>query len=276
VVDLVPYNLQPGGGGVGAPLFDARRSDDLLFGGLGDDVLHGGAGDDGLSGAEAPAEAYRTLLDAQGNPAGIARSDFGRPVNPGNVLRGAARGADLRLASLGGRFALDDPRNGLEPVALQLDGRQALGTAGVPWVLSIAGTVDDGDDVLFGGEGSDWLVGGTGLDRLWGGFGDDLLDVAERQPAGALLPSDLAVGGHGADVLLGDLLDRLIDFGPQPTRFTTPSAATQLPTILQSPAPDLLTLLLQWAASDGADLSRAPGSLPGGDTGTGAEPGIGA
>ncbi|MBL8480623.1 MAG: hypothetical protein JNJ60_00385, partial [Rhodocyclaceae bacterium] len=64
------------------PLF----ADDVIFGGLGVDFLHGGSGDDAISGAEAVGESYDIRFNSQGVAVGLARTDFSRPYNPGDIL----------------------------------------------------------------------------------------------------------------------------------------------------------------------------------------------
>lgn len=73
-------------------------------------------------------------------------------------------------------------------------------------VLTIGtGAVDDGNDVLVGGNGSDVLDGGTGDDELDGGRGDDLLVGGDDQ--------DVLVGGKGNDELDGGAGDDELDGG---------------------------------------------------------------
>ncbi len=63
------------------PLF----ADDVIFGGLDDDFLHGGSGDDAIGGHESLPESYIQLF-VEGEVAGLVRTDFTRPWNPGNIL----------------------------------------------------------------------------------------------------------------------------------------------------------------------------------------------
>ncbi|MFQ5948936.1 MAG: calcium-binding protein [Acidimicrobiia bacterium] len=72
-------------------------------------------------------------------------------------------------------------------------------------VLTIEGAVDDGNDVLVGGNGDDTLFGGTGDDELDGGRGDDLLVGGDDQ--------DALVGDNGSDELFGGGGDDDLDGG---------------------------------------------------------------
>ena len=72
-------------------------------------------------------------------------------------------------------------------------------------VLAFDTGVDDGNDVLVGGNGIDELYGGTGDDELVGGRGDDLLVGGDDQ--------DVLVGGKGNDELFGGGGDDELDGG---------------------------------------------------------------
>jgi Ca2+-binding RTX toxin-like protein len=67
------------------------------------------------------------------------------------------------------------------------------------------GAVDDGNDVLIGGNGSDELYGGTGDDELDGGNGSDVLDGGTGD--------DELFGGNGKDELFGGAGDDKLDGG---------------------------------------------------------------
>lgn len=68
-----------------------------------------------------------------------------------------------------------------------------------------AGTIDDGDDNLFGGGSDDFLFGGTGDDILDGGLNDDYLDGGTER--------DMLYGGDGDDTLVYDAIDKVISGG---------------------------------------------------------------
>jgi hypothetical protein len=177
-----------------------------------------------MSGAEARAADGWLSLGT-----GVARSDFARPYNPGNVLRFDSTGTfalydeflprQRILLNAGGTTRNAGTLNGtLEYFlnAVETDGRAVTAT-----VDGVAKTVNsDGDDVLFGDLGNDWMVGGTGRDTLWGGWGNDLLNADDdlRSTGGAndvpeTHPSyeDRAYGGAGLDVLIGNTGGRPAD-----------------------------------------------------------------
>ena len=89
-VDLTPYNLGPndvaGHFQIDVPLYDANNSDDVIFGGFDDDFLHGGSGDDAIGGGEALPDSYVQHFAANGTVNGVVRTDWTRPLNPGNLL----------------------------------------------------------------------------------------------------------------------------------------------------------------------------------------------
>jgi Ca2+-binding RTX toxin-like protein len=89
-VDLTPYNLGPndvaGHFQIDVPLYDANNSDDVIFGGFDDDFLHGGSGDDAIGGGEALPDSYVQHFTAGGVVNGVVRTDWTRPLNPGNLL----------------------------------------------------------------------------------------------------------------------------------------------------------------------------------------------
>ena len=55
----------------------------------------------------------------------------------------------------------------------------------------------DGDDQLEGGAGNDWLAGGDGVDDISGGVGDDIIVVNDY-----LNTADTYDGGEGGDTLI--------------------------------------------------------------------------
>lgn len=140
---------------------------DILYGDAGNDTIMGGDGDDQIWGG-----------DGNDTLAGDGGAD-------------TLNGDDGRDIIYGGVGAYTDTLNGGEgDDVLYGDGKTE--------------TVNDGDDILNGGEGVDWLIagggndqldGGAGNDRLWGGSGDDTL-----------------IGGAGIDIIYGGAGTDLIDY----------------------------------------------------------------
>ncbi|MCB1998992.1 MAG: hypothetical protein KDH91_00365, partial [Rhodoferax sp.] len=155
-VNLTPFSVDPNWNGsydefVGSGpkqndpfLFadDAHYSDDIIFGGLGSDWLHGGSGDDAILGGEALGEAYTQIYDAQGALAGVARSDYLRPYNPGDVLRFNPVDVDgwhYDRSRRAGEFALYDEYDPLRKITLNADGTANKSDAGaLPWFLNFS------------------------------------------------------------------------------------------------------------------------------------------
>ncbi len=130
---------------------------DVMYGGLGNDSMHGGAGDDAMSGAAPLPYYYGNGL----NPLGILAS-LSAYYTPGNVL-----GFDPTT----GIFRYYNPSDPYSKIVLG---------NGVDFLLNFSGTVDDGQDAIFGDAGNDWIVGGTNSDYLFGGFGNDLLQADDN------------------------------------------------------------------------------------------------
>ena len=130
---------------------------DVMYGGLGNDFMHGGAGDDAMSGAAPLPYYYGSGL----NPLGIL-SALSAYYTPGNVL-----GFDPNT----GIFRYYNPSDPYSKIVLG---------NGVDFLLNFDGTVDDGQDAIFGDAGNDWIVGGTNSDYLFGGFGNDLLQADDN------------------------------------------------------------------------------------------------
>ena len=133
---------------------------DIMYGGLGNDFMHGGAGDDAMSGAAPLPYYYGSGL----NPLGIL-SALSAYYTPGDVL-----GFDPTT----GIFQYYDPSDPYSKIVLDVGGTP------VDFLLNFDGTVDDGQDAIFGDAGNDWLVGGTNSDYLFGGFGNDLLQADDN------------------------------------------------------------------------------------------------
>jgi Ca2+-binding RTX toxin-like protein len=242
-VDLTPFSQDPFWNG-NADEFNSvskRRSDDIIYGGLGNDWLHGGTGDDAISGAEA----LQTFFD--------------HPTNNGNALGYDPTTGEFANYS---EFGLD---------ALKLIDDFLLNFAqGEGQKLSYAGFADvytDGDDKIFGDNGNDWLVGGTGRDDLYGGWGDDLMnadddltthDRLNDQPDTNPSYEDRAYGGAGRDVLIANTGgDRLIDWVGEFNSYIVPFAPFGLGTVSRTLQPQLAEFLYALSASDGADFTRS-------------------
>jgi Ca2+-binding RTX toxin-like protein len=283
-VDLSPFNYDPNTAGQNE-LFLALYDDDILFGGLGNDFLHGGAGDDAISGAEALAIAYTQIENPTTHVlAGIARSDYARPFNPGNALRYNPDDLDARRADRtrrAGEFALYDEYDPLRRIMLDATGNldksaaptrefflNFLSNEGPAFADATYGTAfSDGSDVLFGDLGNDMLFGGTGRDDLYGGWGndyhqaDDLLSThgnLNDQPDTHPTYEDRAYGGAGRDILIGNTGgDRLIDWVGEFNSFLVPFAPFGMATVSRALAPGIAEFLYALSASDGADFTRA-------------------
>ncbi len=253
-VNITPFKLgDPEDLDYGHELFDPTFADDIIYGGWGDDFLHGGDGDDAISGAEALPVFYNA------------------PVNNGNVLRfGEERQGEFAA------YNEYDPwhkvyvdENGIftdetgSEFLLNFDaGEGLLDTRYDP-----AGTLSDGDDVIFGDIGNDWLVGGSGKDHLYGGYGSDLLNVdddhdtnagANDTPDTDATYEDIAYGGAGRDVLIANTGgDRLIDWAGEFNSYVVPFAPFGAFTVSRALQPGLMRYLYDLSASDGADPTRA-------------------
>jgi len=292
--NITPFNLTPEPN-ADDPLFRPSYADDIIFGGLGDDFLHGASGDDALLGAEAQVEAY-TQVYTTGALTGVARSDFDRPFNPGDVLHfGADTDAwhsNNHIAGRLGEFALYDEYDPRRTILLNPDGTAQKDGAGYWWFLNFKeeegptrtdptwGTVNtDGDDVIFGDLGNDWSVGGTGKDTLWAGWGNDLsnaddvlttgVPVDGRSNAKKIQPSpndtpdthptyeDRVYGGAGLDILIGNTGgDRLIDWVGEFNSYIVPFAPFGIATVSRQVPPALFEFLYALSKSQGADPTR--------------------
>ena len=278
---------------------NGHYSNDIIFGGLGSDWLHGGSGDDAILGGEALSgegldKAWTQVSKADGSLAGIERSDYARPFNPGDALRFNPDDVDgwhydrLRRA---GEFALYDEYDPLRKILLNADGSLNKDGTGLQWFLNFsthegvyvqAGTIDkatgqtpdsypeawnDGNDRIFGDLGNDWLVGGTGRDDIYGGFGNDLLNADDNQDTNGgannapdTQPSyeDRAYGGAGRDILIGNTGgDRLIDWVGEFNSYLVPFAPFGMATVSRTLQPQLAEFLYALSGSDGADPTRA-------------------
>jgi Ca2+-binding RTX toxin-like protein len=287
--DITPFDWKPNAQGADDPLFDANRADDVIYGGLGDDFLHGAVGDDAISGAEALTESYTQNHDF-GAVIGIARSDWTRPYNTGDML---IFGNDddswhAHKPSLPGEFALYDEFDPRRVISLNDDGsKDTIGPNGRTWFLNFVSTEgpvvpggvtdkgvlydptnNDGRDVVFGDQGNDWLVGGTGRDDLWGGWGTDLLQAddllgttdsgtADNAPDTSPNYEDRAFAGAGYDILIGNTGgDRLIDWVGEFNSYIVPFAPFGIDTVSRQRPPQLDEFLYALSRADGADPTR--------------------
>jgi Ca2+-binding RTX toxin-like protein len=313
IVDLTPFNLTPGT--VDQPLFDANNSDDVIFGGWADDFIHGGSGDDAIGGGEALPQSYiqRYLDEAACQQeincaTGLARTDFYRPWNPGDILH---FGADTNPwhsnhhnASRLGEFLLYDEYDPRREILFYSTGE--VWKAGVAptfqYFLNESATEGydspssciqptnqgcaaygivktDGSDVIFGDLGNDWVVGGTGKDTIWGGWGNDLLNADDVLTTNNNLNDvpethgwyeDRVYGGAGLDILIGNTGgDRLIDWVGEFNSYLVPFAPFGIATVSRQNEPQLPEFLYALSESQGADPTRTE---DGGDAARNGEP----
>jgi hypothetical protein len=159
--------------------------------------------------------------------AGLVRSDFSRPYNPGGLLHHTA---DITVNGDVGHFDLYDFRDALRTILLNADGSAAKDGLGAEFFMNFAGA-NDGDDVIFGDLGNDWLAGGSGDDTLWGGLGNDYLNADDDLSTNGgrndhfdpTTYADRVYGGGGHDILLANALsDRLIDWQEFRNRYHMP------------------------------------------------------
>jgi len=253
-VNLTPFKLgDPNDLDYAHNLFDPAYADDVIYGGWGNDALHGADGDDAICGAEALAMFY----DA--------------PVNEGNVLRfGEEKVGEFAAyneydpwrkvyVDENGVFTEED---GTE-LLLNFEASEGL----LDTRFDPAGTLSDGDDVIFGDLGNDWLVGGTGKDHLYGGYGDDLLNADDDHSTNGDLNNipdtdptyeDIAYGGAGRDVLIANTGgDRLIDWAGEFNSYIVPYAPFGMATVSRTLQPQIKEYLYDLSESDGADTTRA-------------------
>jgi Ca2+-binding RTX toxin-like protein len=136
------------------------RGDDTITGGTGDDELHGGRGADEIHAGEGDDKLW-------GDPRHRERPNRNAERNDGD------RHADDAAETEGGpRHADEHDEAPLQDGDDVLDGGQ-------------------GDDIIFGGYGHDHLMGDDGDDTMRGGRGEDDLDGGPG--------ADMLRGGHGHD-----------------------------------------------------------------------------
>jgi Ca2+-binding RTX toxin-like protein len=193
---------------------DSPFADDIIFGGLGSDWLHGGSGDDAISGAEALAQAYVPVYDADGNPTSILDLGYAAvdlPASsiipgetqvmaiPGDVLaynKDDTDGQHLNNRFRAGEFDLYDEYDPRRTILLTPDGELYKGTSGIEGedyyqfllnfneaegVVRAAGTVPKATGQQtesypqVNDDGKDAIFGDLGNDWLVGGTGRDNL-----------------------------------------------------------------------------------------------------
>ncbi len=210
---------RPGGGDYGNDLLVGNQGDDILDGGLGDDTMIGGAGDDTY--IQVPGSADLLMEDGG---SGVDTIDYGLAyygitfdlsiVGIAQVVNPSAAAADQDTVEIrgdfenlrGSRFS-DTLRGNSLPNTL-------LGGAGDDTLFGGDTTnpdVNDGNDLLVGGDGNDTLIAGAGNDVIYGGDQTD-----PSAPDG----NDVLVGGAGDDTLIAGAGDDVIYGGDQ----TDPSA----------------------------------------------------
>ena len=153
---------------------DVHYSDDIIFGGLGSDWLHGGSGDDAILGGEALDLAYTQVYNANGALAGVARSDYVRPYNPGDVLRFNPIDVDgwhYDSSRRAGEFALYDEYDPLRKITLNADGTaNKTDAGGLAWFLNFA--THEGEYVPAGTNPKPVGQSATGYPQAWDDGGD--------------------------------------------------------------------------------------------------------
>jgi Ca2+-binding RTX toxin-like protein len=182
-----------------------------IVGGLGDDVLTGNDPDP-LVGKAASIEPLG-VNHLQGGPRDVV--DDGDDVLDGrlgaDIFEGGggtdtvtyADRTESVIASIDGATndgvpGQDDSPSGLSGDAILSDVEVLIGGSNDDTLKGDdgSGTLDSGDDQLFGGPGADFLDGGSGSDTLNGGEGGDLLAGGDG--------NDQLVGGPGDDIVDGE------------------------------------------------------------------------
>lgn len=153
-------------GGSGDDMLDGGAGSDTLDGGLGNDTLYGGQGDDTLNGGVG----VDTLIGGTGND--IYLVDVAGDV----AVEAAGEGIDEVRAS-GASYTL----------GANIENLTRVGSG------TFAGTGNDLDNIILGGNGVDTLSGGAGNDTLNGGQGADTL-----------------IGGTGNDIYIVDLASEVV------------------------------------------------------------------
>ena len=166
------------------PTFLATFSSDVsitVYGGDGDDVIFGSPINDTLVGGDG--DRIIGDVDLDGN---ASFSD----INPFiSVLQLAGAYQFEADVNQDGVVSFED----ISPFISLLQGRPS------------SGTVNDGNDTIFGDAGDDNLIGGDGNDSLNGGVGDDVLGGGDGDDTlDGSVGNDVLKGGDGIDTLNGD------------------------------------------------------------------------
>jgi len=125
--------------------------------------------------------------------------------------------------------------------------------------LNFDETEQDGDDHIFGDLGNDWIVGGTGSDRMYGGFGDDLINADDDLSTSITDTgdnTDFVFGGSGRDVMIANNTnDQLFDWSGEFNSYIVPFKQFGAPTVNRSPAPGVVSFLIDLGTASGSDDS---------------------
>ncbi len=189
---------------------DGYGSDETLTGGSGDDLLTASGGDNSLVGGAG----NDTLVSSGGND-----SLFG---GAGNDTYFINPGPDPLVNDSTGFNTLNFSISAV-PITLNLSdntGQQQVvySSNGVSYVVSLAGTFDgfvgspqnnnvtlnDGNDLIYGGAGNSTITGGTGNNSIVGGSGNDIIyggtgNTTISSGGG----QDSITGGSGNDIIYG-------------------------------------------------------------------------
>lgn len=165
-------------GGAGDDTITTGDDRDTIFGGEGNDVIEGGIDDDSVDGGAG----NDSITDLQG----------------ADTIDGGA-GDDTIIAGIDtfSDYVGDDPNLPIGGVASDpnIDDGRDLVSGG------------DGNDSIMTGDDADTIDGGTGNDTINAGIDDDFVDGGEGD--------DSIIGGHGSDEIFGDAGDDYIDASAQ-------------------------------------------------------------
>ncbi len=201
-------DTEAGGDVVATHVIDGGAGDDIIYGDLWEDVIRGGFGDDSIYGL-----AGDDLLSGDDGNDQIYAGKGDDAVFGGVAVAGAA---DFDLGNPNKFSTPSDPNLVFQSPTDIPDSELVYRI--VPKFtdgLSLNGTLQDGQDTLFGEEGTDWLFGGDQNDSLFGGDQTDYLDGGAGSDANLFGDSgddvvrggagnDVAHGGDGVDQVYGD------------------------------------------------------------------------
>ena len=207
-------------GDIGNDTVYAGTGDDRVFGLLGDDKIFGEDGNDVIVAGPGTVSSDQTDNDIVFGGSGNDRvtAGGGNDFLVGGSGDDTVDGGDGNNAIWGGSEAISaesfifDVSNtdsfDLPPEWSSAEEANATGFSApriMPSVLSansVPGTIDDGNDVLYGGSGTDWIFGGGGQDQIYGNGGSDYLDGGSG--------NDFVSGGAGDDVVRGGANDDIL------------------------------------------------------------------